>query len=167
MHDNPVRHDARMARRQRALGADARCACGEEDPRCLVEHGDGVQCYACRTRQVGRPETEQHHVAGRHNSTDTVPVPNNEHRILSDLQQDWPTTTVCNLGESPLLQAAAAIRGWMDILVLIIERAVGWIPRFLELLDAWLRERLGTGWAREFAALNPNVTPPVPWRGRP
>lgn len=97
--------------------------------------------------------------------TATVPVPNNEHRILSDLQQDWPTNTLCNLDESFLLQIAAAIRGWMDILVLILERTVGWIPRCLELLDAWLRERLGPGWAREFLAVNPNVVPPLPRRG--
>jgi hypothetical protein len=165
MNDNPIRRDARMARRQRTLGPDARCACGEADLRCLVITGEGVQCYACRGSQVGRSGIERHHVAGRHNLSGTVPIPSNDHRVLSDFQQDWPTNTVCNLDGSPLLQAAAAIRGWMDILVLILERIIGWIPRFLEALDAWLRERLGPGWAGEFLAVHPNIVPPLPRGG--
>ena len=161
MNDNPIRRDARHARRQRALGPNAICACGEVDPRCLTKTDDGIQCYGCRSRDLGRPKTEQHHVAGRHNLAATVPIPNNEHRILSDLQQDWPTNTFCNLDGSPLLLASAAIRGWMDILILILERAVEWIPRFLEALDAWLRASIGPDWGRQFVAAHPNLLPPA------
>ena len=41
---------------------------------------------------------------------------------------------------SPLLRAAAFIRSWLDHLRLVVDRAIGWIPPFLE----WLDERLGT-----------------------
>lgn len=164
MNDNPIRCDARHARRQRTLGPDASCSCGEADPRCLVETGSGVQCYGCRARTTARPATERHHVAGRHNLADTVPVPNNDHRILSDLQQDWPAATLRNPDGSPLLQAAAAIRGWMDVLVLILERAVGWMPHFLEALDVWLCARLGPEWGHEFRVAHPNRAP-MAWQG--
>lgn len=159
MNDNVIRRDARHARRRRALGADAACACGETDARCLVETDESIQCYGCHAREAGRSDAEQHHVAGRHNLAATVAVPNNEHRIASDMQQDWPTQTLLNPGTSPLLQAAAAVRGWMDILVLILERIIGWIPRFLEVLDAWLGERLGPAWGDDFRAAHPNLVP--------
>ncbi len=159
MSDTPIHTDARRTRRRRALGPEARCTCGETDPRCLVETKEGIQCYACHARRTGRGDSERHHPAGRHNLAATVPIPNNEHRILSDRQQDWPTGTLRNPDGSPLLQAAAAIRGWMDVLVLILERTVGWIPRVLEALDAWLRERLGPEWGRDFRAAHPDLVP--------
>jgi len=159
MTDNPIKTDARHARRQRALPADAQCACGETDARCLIPTGERVICYACQSSKAGRSDTEHHHVAGRHNLDTTVPIPNNEHRILSDRQQDWPTDTVRNPDRSPLLQASGAIRGWRDILILILERAVGWIPGFLEALDAWLCARIGPEWGHEFRVLHPHLAP--------
>jgi hypothetical protein len=161
MNDNVIRRDARHARRQRALGPDAVCACGEKDLRCLLETDEGVQCYACRSLHAGRSGTERHHVAGRHNLAETVPIPNNEHRILSDMQQDWPMGTLRNQDGSPLLQVAAAIRGWIDILELILERTIGWIPCFLEVLDAWLCRMLGPAWGEAFRAEYPDLVPVV------
>jgi hypothetical protein len=79
-------------------------------------------------------------------------MPGNDHRIVSDNQHDWPLDTLRNPDGSPLLRAAASIRGWLDILRLIIERTVGWVPAFLEALDAWLRESLGERWWDGFAA---------------
>ncbi len=159
MNTNPIKTDARHARRRRVLPADARCSCGETDLRCLIQTGDSVTCYACQAVTTGRSGTERHHVAGRHNLPATVPVPNNAHRILSDRQQDWPTHTLRNPSGSPLLQASGAIRGWMDILILILERVVGWIPGFLEALDAWLCERLGASWHVGFLAATPGLVP--------
>lgn len=162
MTTNPIKTDARHARRHRALPKEARCRCGEDDLRCLISTGDGVTCYACQSLKFGRAATEDHHVAGRHNLDMTVPVPNNDHRVLSDTQHDWPRNTLRNQTKSPLLQAAAAIRGWIDILVLILERTIGWIPGFLEALDAWLCERLGPDWGRDFRSMYPNLAPAVP-----
>ncbi|MBA2469157.1 MAG: hypothetical protein H0V37_07100 [Chloroflexia bacterium] len=161
MTTNPIKTDARHARRHRALPKDARCSCGEADARCLIPTGERVTCYACQSLQAGRSATERHHVAGRHNLDTTVPIPNNEHRILSDRQQDWPRGTFRNPDQSPLLQAAAAIRGWLDILILILERAVGWIPGFLEALDAWLCARIGPEWGHEFRVAHPLQVPPA------
>jgi hypothetical protein len=79
-------------------------------------------------------------------------VPGNDHRILSDYQHEWPLGTLRNPDGSPLLRAAASIRGWLDILRLIIERTVGWVPALLEMLDAWLRELVGEHWWEQFAA---------------
>jgi hypothetical protein len=36
------------------------------------------------------------------------------------------------------------------VLRLLLERTVGWVPRFLERLDAWLRVKLGERWWEEF-----------------
>ena len=58
--------------------------------------------------------------------------------------------TLRNPDGSPLLRAAAALRGWLDLLWLIMVRAVGWIPVFLEQLDAHLRQRLGERWWEDF-----------------
>jgi hypothetical protein len=57
-----------------------------------------------------------------------------------------PGTRCANPDGSPLLCAAACLRGWLDTLRLIIDRTVGWIPPFLEQLDEWLAHQLGHGW---------------------
>lgn len=133
----------RETQRQR-LGDNASCAhCGEKDPVCLTKKGETIVCYECQKADAGKATVEKHHVAGQHNLPDTVPIPANDHRVLSDMQYEWPTETLRNPDESPLLRASATIRGWLDVLRLIIERTVGWIPDFLERLDDWLREKLG------------------------
>jgi hypothetical protein len=77
----------------------------------------------------------------------------NPHRILNSYQQGWPQETLLNPDGSPLLKAAALLRGFLDILRLIIERIFGWIPEFLESLDAWLRQTLGPRWWEQFGAI--------------
>ena len=47
---------------------------------------------------------------------------------------------------SPLLKAAAALRGWLDLLRVVIDRNVGWIPFFLERLHDYLVTALGVRW---------------------
>jgi hypothetical protein len=134
----------RAAGKRRTLGTAQKCAsCEETDPRCLRRVGDVVLCSECENTQTGRARVERHHVAGQHNLPDTVPIPGNDHRVLSDAQVNWPKETLRNPDGSPVLKAAAALRGWLDVLRLIIDRTVGWIPEFLERLDAWLREHVG------------------------
>lgn len=150
MEQNPIGNDARMARRSRRVGTDAKCAeCGEGDPRALVRRPVRVLCYECLAAERGRSRTEKHHFPSRYNSLFIVMVPGNDHRILNDDQRDWPTNTFRNPHGSPLLKASAAMRGWLDILRVVMERGVGWIPTFLEDLDAWLEERLGPQWWRQ------------------
>jgi hypothetical protein len=109
-----------------------------------------IYCYEHALCRRGRPWVEGHHALGRHNDPQTVDAPANDHRVLSDLQLAWPRETLRNPDGSPLLRAAAAIRGWLDVLWLVMTRCVGWVPAFLEQLDAWLRERIGPRWWEDF-----------------
>jgi hypothetical protein len=111
-----------------------------------------LSCYECQAKRQGRTLIEQHHPAGRNNDEFTVPIPANDHRILSDRQIDWPLDTLRNPNASPLRAAAATLRGWLDILAELIKRILGWVPEFLEDLDDFLLERLGSGWWEEMAS---------------
>jgi hypothetical protein len=62
------------------------------------------------------------------------------------MQRDWPERTLRNPDGSPLLAAAATIRGWLDVLSLIVQRTVGHIPVLLESLDEGLRATYGDRW---------------------
>lgn len=136
--------DMRRAQRQRRFGPNGRCtACGESDPVALVKSD---LCYGCQARQAGKSDVELHHIAGRHNSDFTVSLPANEHRLVSDQQNDWPERTLRNPESSPLLQAAGGIRGFLDILRLIIDRILSWIPEYLEKLDNSLTQQFGRRW---------------------
>ena len=143
--------DRRREQAYERLGTrQPRCQhCIESDPFALQGTHPEITCYECSARQAGKSSTERHHPAGRRNSPVTVAIPGNDHRVLSDAQNDWPERTQRNPDESPLLKAAAAIRAWLDVLKLIIERTVGWVPDFLESLDAALREWFGDRWWEE------------------
>src|SRR4051812_34101732 len=78
------------------------------------------------------------HWFGQHNDPLTSPIPANDHRVLSELQAQWPEKTLRNPDGSPLLRIAAGLRGWLDVLRLLIERVAGWIPAALEQLDELL-----------------------------
>ncbi len=120
--------------------------CGETNPVALTGIAPDILCYECEALQNGRSPIEAHHSAGRNNDSFTVPIPGNDHRVLSDLQQDWPIETLRNKNGSPLIAASAAIRGWLDILRALIERILDWIPPFLEQLDRYLTHKLGEQW---------------------
>jgi hypothetical protein len=148
--------DARREARLRQLGTRTpNCAtCPETDPFALTQTPDGLRCYECQALAAGRPWTERQHPAGRRNHPATVPIPGNDHRVVDDLKNDWPRDTLRNPDGSPLLCAAACLRGWLDTLRLIVERTVGWIPPFLEHLDTWLTSQLGHGWWHRIPTLD-------------
>ena len=125
--------------------------CPESDPFALHGVHPDIVCYECSAEQAGRAWIEDHHPAGRRNDSFTIPIPGNDHRLLNDMQNDWPERTLRNPDGSPLLAAAATVRGWLNILRLTIERTVGWVPPFLESLDAWLRAKQGDRWWEEFS----------------
>lgn len=147
---------AREHRKEQRLGDDTTCQfCGETDVRGLRQvtldfptegQSTVTLCASCHVQLQGKRPTEAHHPAGRANDPFTVPIPATEHAILSDAQYDWPQATWRNPDGSPLLKAAASMRGWLDILQLLLERTVGWIPAFLEALDAALRKHYGSRW---------------------
>jgi hypothetical protein len=146
-----TKKDARQERQLRRLGTrKPQCKmCGESDPAALTRRPPNILCYECQAKQSGRSPIEQHHPAGRNNDSFTVPIPTNDHRVLSDRQQDWPEQTLRNPKGSPALKAAATIRGLLDMLLELIKRTLGWIPEFLEALDDFLVERLGSDWWEE------------------
>jgi hypothetical protein len=152
---------AREHRKQERLGDDDTChICGETDIRALrqIEPASSMEgtitvalCASCHVQLQGKQPTEEHHPAGRANDPFTVPVPATDHAVLTDWQYDWPRGTWRNPDGSPLLRAAASLRGWLDILRLLIERTMGWIPAFLEHLDTILRQQLGEGWRTAYS----------------
>jgi hypothetical protein len=150
----PTPHDRR--RRQEAayrrLGTRTpRCQfCRETDPHALTGQAPAITCYEHTAEQTGKHGTELHHPSGQHNDPYRIALPGNDHRVLSDLQKDWPLETLRNPHGSPLLKASAALRGWLDVLLLLIERVIGWIAPFLEQLDAELCRVLGEEWWIDF-----------------
>lgn len=120
--------------------------CGESNPSALTGVSPEIICYESQAKASNRTPIERHHPAGRNNDPFTIPMPGNEHRILSDMQKDWPPETLRNPNASPLRKAAAMIRGFLDLLRLLIERIFGWIPDFLETLDEKLIELFGAVW---------------------
>jgi hypothetical protein len=147
MYDSDDR-DLRWEARLRQLGTRTpRCTeCPESDPFALTLTSDGLRCYECLALEAGRSWTERQHPAGRRNHLATVLIPGNDHRVVDDHKHDWPRNTLRNPNGSPLLRAAACLRGWLDTLQLVVDRTVGWIPPFLEQLDHWRTDQLGRGW---------------------
>ncbi len=146
---------AREHRKRDRLEEDACQLCGEDDLRCLRQVVLQVPtegtitttlCAGCHVQLQGKRPTERHHPAGRANDPVTVAIPANDHAILTDRQHDWPVDTWRNPDGSPLLKAAACLRGWLDVLRELLERTVGWIPAFLERLDEVLRQHVGPRW---------------------
>ena len=137
-------HPDREVRRVRALRRlgtdDPRCACGEAEPAALTGTHPDICCSRCLALSAGKEPYEGHHPAGRNNHQAIARTPINDHRLMSDLQRDWPERTLRNPDGSPLLAAAAAVRSVIDYAYLLITRVIGWVPEFLEWLDEQLRE---------------------------
>lgn len=159
MRNTRLEQLAREHRKEQRLGGSTSCQlCGEEDLRGLHQINLGsptegqftvTLCASCHVQLQGKRPTEAHHPAGRANDPFTVLIPATDHAVLSDAQYDWPRETWRNPEGSPLLVAAASLRGWLDILRLLIERTIGWIPALLEALDAALRKHHGSRWWEE------------------
>jgi hypothetical protein len=61
-------------------------------------------------------------------------------------QADWPKSTLVNPQGSPLLAAAACVRGFVDMVFYLIERGLPWTADMLETLDQLLVAKLGPRW---------------------
>jgi len=90
---------------------------------------------------------DNHHVFGRANDPTMIRAPVNDHRAeLNVVQQDWPVEILQNRDGSPLLRAAACIRGFVDTILHLIEKGLLWIVDMLVKLDAFLVKGLGPKW---------------------
>jgi len=137
----------RKAITARRVGLGSRCECGEKRPAALIRGKNPPVCAACDCEQRGKTTMENHHFAGKSNSPLTVPVQVNDHRAeLSEAQRDWPKKTLENKDRSPLLAAAASIRGFVDTILYLIKQGLLWIADMLEKADAYLGQRLGPKW---------------------
>jgi hypothetical protein len=88
-----------------------------------------------------------HHIAGHANDSMTLGVPSNDHRAeLSTAQQDWPSKTLQNPDGSPLLAAAARIRGFVDTSLYLMKTFLLPTAALLELLDTILEQKVGKKW---------------------
>ncbi len=104
---------------------------------------------------------EPHHVAGQRNSALTVALPANDHRaILSVNQYDWPARTLQNPDGSPLLAAAAALRGFADLIIYLLNALIYPVAHLLEALDEVLQNERGEQWWKQTPIAQ--WTPPWP-----
>jgi hypothetical protein len=147
----PTRNPSGTHRRKvvaaRRVGVDASCSCGEKRPEALVPGIKPTTCAACQRAASGRSLIDNHHFASKANSPTTIPVPVNDHRAqLSVAQADWPKSTLTNVQRSPLLAAAASVRGFVDTVIYLIEQGLLWVADMLEKLDEFLLKRLGPQW---------------------
>jgi hypothetical protein len=95
----------------------------------------------------GLSTIDLHHFAGKANNSSTIPIPVNDHRArLSVAQAEWPKSTLANLQGSPLLAAAACIRGFIDTVLYLIETGLLRIADLLEKLDEFQVNKLGPRW---------------------
>lgn len=128
----------------RRIGPGKQCKCGEARPEALITESDPVTCAKCRRENRGQTTMDEHHPAGKANNRATIPLPVNDHRArLSPAQYDWPKTTRENPEGSPLLAAAACIRGFADTLIYLVQKLLLWIPEMLEKLDNFLVDTHG------------------------
>ena len=144
---DPVAEFLRSSKAARRVGTNQTCACGEHRPKALNAGSNPMTCESCKRQKEGKRITDHHHVAGRANSPETIPVFVNDHRaILSVAQYQWPPETLRNPHGNPLLRASACIRGFTDTLYYLIDKFLLWIPEFLETLNAFLTKKLGPNW---------------------
>jgi hypothetical protein len=131
----------------RRVGVDIRCSCGEGRPEALITGSNPRMCAACKRTVTGHKTMDQHHFAGKANNPTTIPIPVNDHRArLNVAQAEWPKSTLANLHGSPLLAAAAGLRGFIDTVLYLIEKGLFWIADMLEMLDEFQVKKLGPQW---------------------
>lgn len=140
----------RLERKRQRLGEGARCQiCGQTDIRVLELSRERVLCSECRHEVQGKPPVEKHHPAGRNNDSFYVPLPANDHAILTDCQNDWPTETLTNPSPDILHQIAAWLRAISDTLKHLAEMVEKW-AKTLEELARYLATQIGLDWWQRF-----------------
>jgi len=135
----------REAIARRRIG-EKRCGCGEARALAFASRKSKL-CSECKRKRRGHKTTDNHHVAGEANNPITIPIPVNDHRAQLNVDQtDWPKETLENPDGSPLLAAAAAIRGFVDTVVYLLEKLLLRHAEILEKVDAYLVRTLGRKW---------------------
>jgi len=104
-------------------------------------------CTECKRKADGKSPFDAHHVAAKANRPVTLSTPANDHRAeLTPAQQGWPRKTLENPDRSPVLAVAASNRGFTDTNAYLTEKLIHSNSELLEMLDAFLEEKLGRKW---------------------
>lgn len=147
---NPVNAAIREDRAQRRVGANARChVCRESRPEALIRGSNPMICAECQRKAHGQSTIDDHHVAGRNNSPETIPLPVNDHRAeLSVAQMDWSQEMRENPSGCPLIRAQAMLQGTADVVRYLFDKFVDFAVALLGTLSEYLRQTLGAHWWR-------------------
>lgn len=152
---DPIAEYRRSLVARRRVGDGARCRCGETRPQVLRCRSGEYVCEECWRTKIRRSTFDGHHPAGKSNCSIKIPIPANDHIArLSVEQYSWPPTTLRNRDRSPLLAAAACIRGFIETVVYLLDRLLGWIPPILEEVDEGLTGLLGRRWWKRILRKN-------------
>lgn len=138
----------RTAVATRRIGEGSKCAfCPEDRPDALISGSNPLICAACDRERKSKTTRDDHHIAGQANDPITIGISTNDHRAeLSVAQQDWPIKTLRNPDRSPLLAAAARIRGFVDTAIYLMNSFLLPGAALLELLDTICEQKLGRKW---------------------
>ena len=148
---DPIKAAQRKATAERRVGVGKQCACGEARPEALISGSNPIMCAACDRKRQGKTSLDNHHVAGKSNSSVTITVPVNDHRaILSVVQKDWSKETLENPDASPFLAAAASIRGLAETVTYLVSKLL-WVAEMLEMANSLFSQRLGSKWWQKTA----------------
>jgi hypothetical protein len=142
---SPLAKSLRQRKKQLTFGPDAACElCGETELR-VLQQTISIRCAECRLAAAGKPTTERHHPAGRHNDDFAALLPANPHAVLSDAQYDWPRETLRNPDRDPLRTLAAWLRFFADTFRYLSEVAHTWATD-LETYAIYLSKTAGPQW---------------------
>ena len=130
---NPRATYRRQAIALRRIGGEGPCACGESRLSAFIPGSVPTICATCDRKRLKRAKRDNHHVFGRANSPLTVSVPVNDHRaFFNTAQHQWPPGTLQNPSGNPLLGAAAFIRGFVDLILYLIDEFLIPVAEMLE-----------------------------------
>jgi hypothetical protein len=146
MTRDPIKAYQRREQAVRRIGREAACRCGESRPEALIRTKDSVCCAVCKRLALGQAAMDRHHWAGRANSLETIAISVNDHRgELSRAQHEWPRATLENRHNSPLLKAAAYVRGVTDMIRYFLDKLL-LVAELLEDADRCISSRFGPQW---------------------
>jgi hypothetical protein len=145
---DPIRAAVRRSKVERKLGTSTSCTrCGESRIEALVARSRPRLCEECYRERRGVKRKDEHHIAGKANSPVVIEVPANDHRaVLNQAQYEWPPRTLQNPDGSPILAAAAALRGIADILTELVAHFLHTCAAGLELIDRAVIGHFGDLW---------------------
>ena len=136
----------RQAARARRIPKGSECATsGYSNSVGLEQSPEGPRCYECASAARGRSTVEAHHLLPRGVSPETVEVPGNLHRELSERQRDTPVELIDAARTNPLAMVTLILIGLRDYIAVIVTWLTRGINFLLDLL-AHLDESLGTEW---------------------